>query len=386
MLRSSRPRIVVAMSGGVDSSVAAGLLKRQGYDIVGITLQLYDHGQATARAGSCCAGQDIHDARRVAERLDIPHYVLDYEARFRAAVIETFADSYVVGETPVPCIACNQSVKFLDLLETAKDLGGEALATGHYIERRCGPDGPELYRGPDTDRDQSYFLFATTREQLSFLRFPLGAMMKAHVRQLAADMDLPVAQKGDSQDICFVPSGKYSDVVAKLRPEAVAPGDIVDLDGAVVGRHDGIINYTIGQRKGLGVASASALYVVRLDAARHRVVVGPRSALLTTSLELRDVNWLGPGRFEDLPADGLEIAVKVRSSQPPRPAVLCRAGGAGGARVDLVGGEHGVAPGQACVFFDGEDRRARILGGGWIAGTAGPDLADRPDPRIAAIV
>ncbi len=370
MREVERRRIVVAMSGGVDSSVAAGLLKRQGHDVIGVTLQLYDHGSATARAGSCCAGQDIHDARRVAERLGIPHYVLDYEARFKSAVIETFADSYAAGETPIPCVACNQSVKFLDLLDTARDLGAHALVTGHYIERRDTPNGPALYRGPDLERDQSYFLFATTRAQIETLWFPLGHMHKEDVRRLAEEMDLPVAKKSDSQDICFVPTGSYADVVARMRPDAVVPGAVVDIDGRELGRHEGIIHYTIGQRRGLGIASGAPLYVVRLDAANHKVVVGPRESLLTTSLTIRDVNWLGDGVFGEVAAgDGLEIAARVRSSQPPRPAVLRYDGVTGTTTVELVGGEHGVAPGQACVFYDREGVGARLLGGGWIVRT-----------------
>ena len=363
-------RIVVAMSGGVDSSVAAGMLKRQGHDVIGITLQLYNHGQATAKAGSCCAGQDIHDARRVAELLDIPHYVLDYEARFRSAVIDTFAESYIAGETPVPCIACNQQIKFLDLLDTARELGADALATGHYIERRDGPDGPELYRGPDMDRDQSYFLFATTSEQLGMLRFPLGNLTKSQVRELASELGLPIAAKSDSQDICFVTNGRYADIIEKLRPEAAISGDIVHIDGTILGRHGGIMRYTIGQRRGLGIAQGDPLYVVRLDAKNHQVIVGPRDALLTSELELRQVNWLSNSAMTHAATcGGMDVYARVRSSQPPRPATLRYDQTTGGTAVLLHGGEHGIAPGQACVLYDHGQAGARVLGGGWIQKT-----------------
>jgi tRNA-specific 2-thiouridylase len=356
------------MSGGVDSSVAAALMKREGHDVIGITLQLYDHGAATGRKGSCCAGQDIHDARRVAEALAIPHYVLDYESRFAQSVMESFAESYLAGETPVPCVTCNQQIKFHDLLATAKDLGADALATGHYIERREGAGGPELVRPADPDRDQSYFLFATTPEQLRFLRFPLGAMRKPEVRALASELGLPVAEKADSQDICFVPTGSYTGVVERLKPGALKPGDIVHVDGRRLGCHDGIINFTVGQRRGLKIPGPEPLYVIRLDAERNEVVVGPRAALRTAVLLLKNTNWLGDGPFAEATAGGLFLYVRVRSSQAPRAAtVFAEADGA--ARVVLEDDEDGVAVGQACVFYSDGSERARVLGGGFIART-----------------
>src|SRR5215471_14930968 len=359
-------RVVVAMSGGVDSSVTAALLKAEGYDVVGVTLQLYDHGAATHRKGACCAGQDIHDARMVAGSIGIPHYVLDYESRFKKAVIDRFADSYVAGETPVPCVDCNQTIKFRDLLVTARELGAKTLATGHYVASRMLPSGERaLYRARDEERDQSYFLFATTPEQIAFLRFPLGDLTKAQTRELARRFTLPVAEKPDSQDICFVPTGRYADMIERLRPGAAAAGDVVDLSGRVLGRHGGIINFTVGQRRGLGIAAGEPLYVVRLDAANGRVVVGPREALRTTRVQLRDVNWIGDGSLDVLTADQrIELFVKVRSTRPPHPAWLMR--GASGIEVELAGGEEGVAPGQACALYEAGVGQARMLGGGFI--------------------
>ncbi|WP_407965265.1 tRNA 2-thiouridine(34) synthase MnmA [Bartonella sp. C271] len=357
-------RIVVAMSGGVDSSVVAGLLKKEGYDVVGITLQLYDHGAATHRVGACCAGQDIEDARRVAETLGVPHYILDYEERFREAVINPFAESYAHGETPIPCVACNQTVKFADLLTTAYELGADALATGHYIRSRLHGAHRALFRSLDADRDQSYFLFATTQEQIDYLRFPLGDLSKEHVREIATEMGLVVANKHDSQDICFVPQGKYSDVITKLRPEAANPGVIVHIDGQILGEHSGIVNYTVGQRRGIGVATGEALYVIYLDVENACVIVGPREMLETRKLFLRDVNWLGDEQLDDFPLDGIDVAVKVRSTCPPRSARLHYKEGL--FFVDLLESESGVAPGQACVLYNDSSHEARVLGGGFI--------------------
>ncbi len=351
-------RVIVAMSGGVDSSVTAAMLKEEGYDVVGVTLQLYDHGEAVCRPNTCCAGRDIYDARRVAEEIGIPHYVLDYEEVFKRDVMDYFADTYVQGATPIPCVKCNETVKFRDLLETAKDLGGDALVTGHYVQWKMTDNGAVLLRGADHRRDQSYFMFTMTQDQADFVRFPLGNMSKDETRALAKKYGLAVASKSDSQDICFVPEGKYVDVVAKLRPGALEAGEIVHVDGTVVGKHDGIIKYTVGQRRGLGIAWPEPLYVIRLDAENHRVIVGPQEALLEYEIEISGLNWIG---FTPLPKEGRDVLVKVRSAQPPQEATVFPDED-GRARILLKNGYAGIAPGQACVFYEGE----RMLGGGWI--------------------
>ncbi|MBA4225878.1 MAG: tRNA 2-thiouridine(34) synthase MnmA [Hyphomonas sp.] len=368
-------RVVAAMSGGVDSSVVAAMLKAEGYDVIGITLQLYDHGAAIEKKGACCAGQDIHDARNVSDAIGIPHYVLDYESRFREQVMEDFADTYLSGSTPIPCIRCNQTVKFADLLATAKELGADCLATGHYIRRTDGPEGPELHRAHDASRDQSYFLFATTREQLDFLRFPLGSLPKTEVRELAEKFGLQVAAKPDSQDICFVPDGSYAKVVEKLRPGSGRGGEIVHLDGRILGSHDGVIHYTIGQRRGLGVATGDPLFVIKIDAPNRRVIVGPREALMTRGLLLEELNWLGQGSLEEAATNGARVLIRVRSTRPPVPGWLGYEDGAPAVFFDAP--EEGVARGQAAVLYD-PDGGTRILGGGFIA---------RPlpaDARVAA--
>ena len=356
-------RVVVAMSGGVDSSVVAAMLKEEGYDVVGVTLQLYDHGAALAKKGACCAGQDIHDARRVAEAMGFPHYVLDYENTFREAVIDEFADAYLAGATPVPCIRCNERVKFKDLLATAKDLDADCMATGHYIQRKDGPSGPELHCAADANRDQSYFLFSTTPEQLEFLRFPLGHLAsKAETRALAAKYGLAVADKPDSQDICFVPNGNYAAVIEKLRPGAAEPGEIVDMEGRVLGHHNGVIHYTIGQRRGLGIGGLEEpLYVVKLDPDARRVIVGPKEALATRIIPVREINWLGDEPLTS--RSEWHVRVRVRSTRPPREAII-RPLSETEAEVELIAAEEGVSPGQACVFYAPEG--SRILGGGWI--------------------
>ncbi|MEC8196167.1 MAG: tRNA 2-thiouridine(34) synthase MnmA [Pseudomonadota bacterium] len=359
----SETRVVVAMSGGVDSSVVAAQLADEGYDVVGVTLQLYDHGAALAKKGACCAGIDIHDARRVAEEKGFPHYVLDYENIFQDAVIDEFADSYLGGATPVPCIRCNERVKFKDLLETAKDLDADCMATGHYIQRKMGDNGAELHSAADARRDQSYFLFSTTPEQLDYLRFPLGHLPnKDATRALAAEYGLAVADKPDSQDICFVPNGDYASVIEKLRPGAAEPGDIVDPDGNVLGQHNGVIHYTIGQRRGLGIGGLSTpLYVVKLDVDKKQVIVGPKEMLSTRIVPVREINWLGDEPFES--REEWHMAVKVRSTRPPREAII-RPTGPDTAEVELLTPEEGVSPGQACVFYDNDS--SRIYGGGWI--------------------
>jgi tRNA-specific 2-thiouridylase len=376
---AGRTRVVVAMSGGVDSSVTAALLARGGYEVVGVTLQLYDHGAAVGKKGACCAGQDIYDAKRVADKLGVPHYTLGYEDRFRQSVIDDFADSYLNGETPIPCVRCNQTVKFRDLLETARELDADALATGHYVRRVMGPARAELHSAVDPSRDQSYFLFATTQEQLDFLRFPLGGQPKDETRRLAGELGLEIADKPDSQDICFVPNGDYASVVEKLRPGACDPGEIVDRSGNVLGRHDGIIHFTVGQRRGLKLGNmGEAMYVLAIHPETNRIVAGPKRALARDLVHVRELNWLDGAA----PEPGREVAVKLRSAMPAQPATVADVG-AGGLTLQLAEPQYGVSPGQAAVCYD----RTRVLGGGWIdsaeltAANAPADVA--PDRTVA---
>lgn len=360
-------RIVAAMSGGVDSTVVAALLHKAGYDVVGVTLQLYDHGEALKKKGACCAGQDIHDARLAADLIGIPHYVLDYENRFKDAVIDQFADSYLKGQTPVPCIRCNQTVKFRDLLDVARDLGAEAMATGHYVRRAIAGNRAQMRKAIDHSRDQSYFLFATTQDQLDYLRFPLADLEKPQVRGVAASLGLRIAAKPDSQDICFVPTGDYRTLIDRLRPQGREAGEIVHMDGRVLGKHSGITDYTIGQRRGLNVAVGEPLFVTKLNPELRQVIVGPREALLTASLVLEETNWLGQqATIEEAARDGAEVLARVRSTRQPSKARLAYEDGE--VKVVFAQGEEGVAPGQACVLYDPADDE-RVLGGGFIQST-----------------
>jgi tRNA-specific 2-thiouridylase len=356
-------RIVVAMSGGVDSSVVAALAARSGAEVIGITLQLYEHGAKAKRVGACCAGQDIRDARAVADRLGFAHHVYDHESRFRDTVVEQFADEYLAGRTPIPCVRCNMGVKFTDLFQIARDLGADCLATGHYVRRMMGPNGPQLHRAIDPARDQSYFLFATTKQQLDFLRFPLGGLEKPVVREIAREVGLGVAAKPDSQDICFVPDGDYASLVRKLRPDADDQGEIVHINGEVLGAHKGLIHYTVGQRRGLEIGGqAEPLYVIGLDAPKKQVIVGPRRALAVSAARLGEANWLAD-------VDARDVLAKVRSMAKPVPARI------EGDRLIFANPEYGVAPGQAAVLYDIADD-SRVLGGGWIEETFAAELVD----------
>lgn len=352
-----RMKVVVAMSGGVDSSAVAAILADQGHEVIGITLQLYDHGVALGKKGACCAGIDIYDAQVAAEKIGIAHYVLNYESIFRDSVIDDFADSYLRGETPIPCVRCNQKVKFLDLFKVAKDLGADCLATGHYVQRKLGPQGAELHRAHDPSKDQSYFLFATTQEQLDFLRFPLGGLSKSKTREIAQHYNLEIANKPDSQDICFVPNGDYASVIKKLRPNASTAGEIIHENGALLGQHQGIINYTIGQRRGLGISYPEPLYVTRINPSTNQVIVGPKESLSAKTLTAKEVNWLA----SPIPEEGLECQVKLRSMHNPLHATAFQLPD-NRIKVELYSPYAGITPGQACVVYDGE----RLLGGGWI--------------------
>ena len=379
-------RVVVAMSGGVDSSVTAAMLAAEGYDVIGITLQLYDHGVAVQAKGACCAGADIHDARTVAHKLGIPHYVLDYESKFRQQVMDDFADSYMAGHTPIPCVRCNQTVKFTDLFATAHELGADCMATGHYVRREVVQDQTVLMRGIDDTKDQSYFLFATTAEQLEFLRFPLGGMTKEKTRELASSFGLSVSDKPDSQDICFVPQGRYADVVRRLRPGAIEPGDIMHLDGTVLGRHNGVIDYTIGQRRGLGIGGRrngeednSPLYVVGIDAENHTVIVGPKEALACSQVMLNEVNWITPSWRQRQAGAETEVLVKLRNTAPATAATMTIAEDGHSAELVLAVPENGIAPGQAGVIYDASSPEI-VIGGGWIYNA--PTVVKQTSPII----
>ena len=357
-------KVVVAMSGGVDSSVVASMLAKEGYNVIGITLQLFNYGNSIKKKGACCAGLDIKDARRVADKFNFPHYVLNYEDQFKKEVIDDFASSYLRGDTPVPCIRCNEKIKFKDLLKTARDLDADCLATGHYIQRKEGKFGPEMHSAKDKEKDQSYFLFATTAEQLNFLRFPLGHFKsKTETRILAKKLGLKIHEKPDSQDICFVNKGTYADVIKENYPKANIRGDIIDTFGNKLGRHKGIVHYTVGQRRGLGIGGGKPYYVIRLDSEKSQVIVGERKELTTTSIRIKNVNWLGNNSFEKLSSEGIKLKFKVRSTRPPKLGKLWNTG-SGDAIIELYENEEGVAPGQACVFYD--EINTRVYGGGWI--------------------
>ena len=361
-------KVVVAMSGGVDSSVVAGLMKKEGYDVTGITLKLYDDSKVSKESRQCCAGQDILDAKRVAEHLGIKHKILFYQKKFKEEVIDSFIDSYVAGETPIPCIQCNQTVKFRDLFKYAKELNADALVTGHYVSRHQNNGKASMYRAKDSNRDQSYFLFSTTQEQLDYLRFPLGEIEKEETRNIANKLNLNVADKPDSQDICFVPNGDYSSVIKKFRPESFKPGEILDLTGKKLGDHEGIINYTVGQRKGIKISSTDPLYVVDIDADNNKIIVGPKESLIIQNIELRDLNVLGTEKeFSDY------ISIKVRSTGKLLKAKVNIKNNS--ANVNIVDGEAGISPGQACVFYSKDDIGDKLLGGGWICKTANKNLS-----------